>query len=221
MTSADKAAAILPFVGVLERDEKQRPAVVWTPAAADNGPRFALVRIARNGRGINLTCNHFGVNADADEGTPCRAGEHGRLCYHCRAAMILAAREGGCRCEFHAGEQWAARARKRAGAGWVLTINYGGARSYLALIPMTERPAKPAAVAPVKSTVVKADPVKPAKDRPAKGKGKRLAKQAERFPVAVVCRCGAKLTTVQEEANQLCERCSVPTSKGVQPIQLG
>jgi hypothetical protein len=103
-----KAEVLLPFVGVVARNQAGQISKVYTPAATRNDgakigePRHTVITLDRQGNKISLSCRHFHCGADADEGTDCPATEQrGAPCYHVLAAIMATAREAGCAVRFY------------------------------------------------------------------------------------------------------------------------
>lgn len=105
--NTEKARAALQFAGVLQRDNKDRPAVVYVPATPlftdrqRQGPRCAHVSIKRTaptGPGqpshMELDCRCMAVDNPEGEPETCLAAQGGHICYHSLCAVIVSAEAG-------------------------------------------------------------------------------------------------------------------------------
>lgn len=207
-SSQQKAVAIMPYIGVVGRDDKGRIDRVYCPSTTrfDGGkrgaPRFACVCLSRDGDAVSMTCTHFQTLAPDEAGEPCPAPAAGRLCFHARAALLAVAAEAHCSLEVHLGEEYARRAIDgNDGRGRCLTVTIGTATVYAALLPSAKRPAKPAEQA-------EQPPAEPVKAKPAK-------QEPERCP-----RCRINYLRSQDEADAgLCTPCMLPPAKPA-PVDL-
>lgn len=194
--NTEKALAVLPFVGVLARDREGRPITVQVPATVrvDGGkrqaPRVAVVKITRNGA-ATMTCTHY--ESDADAGTPCIAIEQGHICYHCLAALFVAAKDSGHYLTVHHSHSIATDNVKAGGR--VIVVRAGTAEVYAVLNPRgTVKAIAPAVVAP---------PVPPPSPGPEQ------------------CQCGSVLDGATQIERGLCPRCDRSFStKRVKPVVL-
>ena len=127
----EKAKALVPFVGVLERVEG-RIVEVYTPAATHSKgmigpPRHTIISIHRNGDEISLVCRHYHALSDVDEGQDCPACLNvGSPCYHVLACVLAIAKENGCSVVFSSD-------RPKKGGKRILHIIAGRAEAWVTL----------------------------------------------------------------------------------------
>ncbi len=146
--NTDKALTILPFVGVLERDNTGRPTVIQTPAQTSftkglrGRPRVTQVELSRpNPDTVIVKCTHYDACNMQDKGSQCPATASGYVCYHAIAAMLATANEvnADCRLFTHQPEALETLGQQR---GRVVTIRCGRAEVY-ACVTARPEPTKP------------------------------------------------------------------------------
>lgn len=165
--NTDKALAVLPFVGVVNRDKDGKPTTIQTPACTRftdgkrGAPRFALVQLDRSAAGaVRCTCTHY--HGDGDEGEACPAASGPTVCYHVLAAVMATGADAGAFVNWYTDEQ-AARTAQHGGGGWLLRVQSGPrAEAWAVLVMRKKQASKPATTAPAASKPTPPAPVPPA-----------------------------------------------------------
>lgn len=148
----DKALAVLPFVGVVNRDKDGKPTTIQTPACTRftdgkrGAPRFALVQLDRTQAGlVRCTCTHY--HGDGDEGDTCPAASGPTVCYHVLAAVMATGADAGACVNWYNDEQDARKAQ-HTGGGWLLRVQSGPRAEAWAVLVMRKpkQASKPATV---------------------------------------------------------------------------
>lgn len=146
--NTDKARAVLPWVGVEERDGNGRPVVLVVPASPAwpekrkrGAPRFARVTVRRDAASLHFDCQGHALGDPAGE--PCIAVTKGHICYHClSAALACTAETGGILYFYSSADKASAGASNppaRYARGRVLTLRAGDGTAWAVYYPPAER----------------------------------------------------------------------------------